>query len=333
LEHQVNSVPDHLMIALHLFLIALGFVLLTKGADFLVNGSTAIAKRFKMSDMAIGLTIVAMGTSLPEMVVSILAGLKGQGDVAIGNVVGSNIVNILLVLGITGTIGGLMIQKNTIRFEIPLSIGFTILLLLLANGFQWNQAATGLSLSRVDGLILLVGFVGFMAYVAMSMKSGAALNFEEGAKMPIYKSLLLLLLGITGLGGGGKLVVDHAVTLAQMAEIPERIIGLTIVAIGTSLPELATSVVAAMQKKLDIAIGNVVGSNIFNIALILGLSSAVHPIAYNVGFNTDILVVLIASILLWFFSAFGFQKNMLERWEAIILLLCFVGYSAWLVLT
>jgi cation:H+ antiporter len=319
------------MIALHFLLIAVGFILLTKGADFLVNGSTSIAKRFKMSDMAIGLTIVAMGTSLPEMVVSVLAGIKGQGDVAIGNIVGSNIVNILLVLGITGTIGGLMIQKNTIRIEIPLSIGFTILLFFLANGLQFSNTATGLTLSRLDGAILMVGFIGFMAYVAKSMKSGPLPHATEEVHAPIVKSLLLLLLGIVGLGGGGKLVVDNAVTLAQMVNIPERIIGLTIVAIGTSLPELATSVVAAMQKKLDIAIGNVVGSNIFNIALVLGLSSAIKPIAYNAGFNSDIYMIMIASLMLWFFSAFGFQKNMLERWEAVILLLAFVGYTVWLV--
>jgi cation:H+ antiporter len=319
------------MIALHFLLIAVGFVLLTKGADFLVNGSTSIAKRFKMSDMAIGLTIVAMGTSLPEMVVSVLAGIKGQGDVAIGNIVGSNIINILLVLGITGTIGGLMIQKNTIRIEIPLSIAFTVLLFFLANGLQFSNTATDLSLSRLDGAILMVGFLGFMAYVAKSMKSGTLPHAQEEVHAPVFKSLLLLLLGIVGLGGGGKLVVDNAVILAHMANIPERIIGLTIVAIGTSLPELATSVVAAMQKKLDIAIGNVVGSNIFNIALVLGLSSAIKPIAYNAGFNSDIYMVMIASLMLWFFSAFGFQKNMLERWEAVILLLAFVGYTVWLV--
>jgi len=318
------------MIALHFLLIAVGFVLLTKGADFLVNGSTSIAKRFKMSDMAIGLTIVAMGTSLPEMVVSVLAGIKGQGDVAIGNIIGSNIVNILLVLGITGTIGGLAIQKNTIRIEIPLSIAFTVLLFLLANGFQFSDTI-GLSLSRLDGLLLLLGFLGFMAYVAKSMKSGHLPHAHEEVHPPFAKSLLLLTIGIVGLGGGGKLVVDHAVALAQMANIPERIIGLTIVAIGTSLPELATSVVAAMQKKLDIAIGNVVGSNIFNIALVLGLSSALKPIAYNPGFNSDLFVVLAASMMLWFFSAFGFQKNMLERWEAIILLIAFAGYTGWLV--
>jgi cation:H+ antiporter len=319
------------MIALHFLLIAVGFILLTKGADFLVNGSTSIAKRFKMSDMAIGLTIVAMGTSLPEMVVSVLAGIKGQGDVAIGNIVGSNIVNILLVLGITGTIGGLMIQKNTIRIEIPLSIAFTVLLFFLANGLQFTNTATGLSLSRLDGAILMVGFIGFMAYVAKSMKSAPLPHVQEEVHAPVFKSLLLLLLGIVGLGGGGKLVVDNAVTLAHMVNIPERIIGLTIVAIGTSLPELATSVVAAMQKKLDIAIGNVVGSNIFNIALVLGLSSAIKPIAYNAGFNSDIYMIMIASLMLWFFSAFGFQKNMLERWEAVILLLAFVGYTVWLV--
>lgn len=319
------------MIALHFLLIAVGFVLLTKGADFLVNGSTSIAKRFKMSDMAIGLTIVAMGTSLPEMVVSVLAGIKGQGDVAMGNIVGSNIVNILLVLGITGTIGGLMIQKNTIRIEIPLSIAFTVLLFFLANGIQFSNTATGLSLSRLDGAILLTGFIGFMAYVAKSMKAGPLPHDHEEVHAPISKSLLLLLLGIVGLGGGGKLVVDNAVTLAHMVNIPERIIGLTIVAIGTSLPELATSVVAAMQKKLDIAIGNVVGSNIFNIALVLGLSSALKPIAYNAGFNSDIYMILAASLMLWFFSAFGFRKNMLERWEAVILLLAFAGYTVWLV--
>jgi cation:H+ antiporter len=319
------------MIALHFLLIAVGFVLLTKGADFLVNGSTSIAKRFKMSDMAIGLTIVAMGTSLPEMVVSVLAGIKGQGDVAIGNIVGSNIINILLVLGITGTIGGLMIQKSTIRIEIPLSIAFTVLLFFLANGLQFSTTAIGLSLSRLDGAILLVGFLSFMAYVAKSMKSGSVQHAQEEVKAPVLKSLLLLFLGIIGLGGGGKLVVDNAVILAHMVNIPERIIGLTIVAIGTSLPELATSVVAAMQKKLDIAIGNVVGSNIFNITLVLGLSSAIKPISYNAGFNSDIYMVMFASLMLWFFSAFGFQKNMLERWEAVILLLAFVGYTGWLV--
>lgn len=320
-------------IALYFLLIIVGFVLLTKGADWLVKGATFLAKRAKMSDMAIGLTIVAMGTSLPELIVSFIAAVKGQGDVAVGNVLGSNIVNILLVLGITGTIGGLFIQKNTIRFEIPLSILVTVLLFILVNGFTFNLQAEQLEVSRMDALILLLAFLFFMGYVAKTMK-----EFNEGAHAdsapiePVWKSLLLLLVGICMLAGGGKLVVDNAVLLAQMAGIPERVIGLTIVAIGTSLPELATSVMAAIRKKMDIAIGNVVGSNIFNIGFVLGVSGLIKPIPYNAGFNYDLFMVLIASFLLLLFSVIGFQKNMLERWEAIIFLVLFGGYTAWLVL-
>lgn len=316
------------MIFLYILLIVIGFVLLTKGADFLVDGATSIARRLHMSDMVIGLTIVAMGTSLPEMVVSVIAGIKGQGDVAVGNVVGSNIVNILLVLGITGAIGGLFIQKNTIRIEIPISIAMTLLLFFLANGLQFSSTAVGLMLSRWDGLILLSGFGIFMLYIYQSMRNAPPHAGAPGEpQASIGKSLFLMLLGVIGLGGGGKLIVDNAVILATMAQIPERVIGLTIVAIGTSLPELATSVAAALKKKLDIAIGNVVGSNIFNIGLVLGLSALAKPIAFNPGFNGDIYMVVIASVLLLLFAIFGFQKHVLERWEAIILLLIFFIYT------
>jgi cation:H+ antiporter len=320
------------MIALYFLLLVVGFVLLTKGADWLVKGATFLAKRANMSDMAIGLTIVALGTSLPELIVSFIAAVKGQGDVAVGNVLGSNIVNILLVLGITGTIGGLFIQKNTIRFEIPLSILVTFLLLFLVNGFTFHLNGEKLEVSRWDALILLGFFLFFMGYVAKTMKEskeGAHIDVSNPA--PVWKSLLLLLVGIVMLAGGGKLVVDNALLLAQMAGISERIIGLTIVAIGTSLPELATSVMAAIRKKMDIAIGNVVGSNIFNIGFVLGVSGLIKPIPYNAGFNFDLLMVLIASFLLLIFSVIGFQKHMLERWEAIILLFVFTGYTVWLV--
>lgn len=321
------------MILFSLAVIAVGFLFLTKGADWLVNGATDLAKRANMSDMAIGLTIVAMGTSLPELMVSMLAAINGQGDVSIGNVLGSNIVNILLVLGITGTIGGLLIQKNTIRIEIPISIAMTVALYLLINGFSFSMDAPDLQISRLSSGILFLGFIAFMVYVAKSMKTThEGTHGEPVVHRPVYISLLYLFGGIIGLAIGGNLVVENSVKLAQMAGISERVIGLTIVAIGTSLPELATSVVAAINKKTDIAIGNVVGSNIFNIGFVLAISGLIQPMQYNAGFNGDLIIVLMASLLLWAFTAFGFQKNMLERWEAILFLILFAGYTGWLMM-
>jgi len=317
---------------LHYILMVIGFAFVIKGADLLVAASSSLARRLGVSDLVIGLTAVAFGTSLPELFVNLTASIEGTADIALGNILGSNIANILLILGVSGIIFPLAVTRSTVWKEIPLSLLAAILLGLLANDRLIDRAVGGSVLTRIDGLVLLCFFVVFIYYsVGIAMQ---ATDFETQAPSPGWTSrrvLCMMGLGLVGLIVGGKWVVDGAVAMATTFGISQRVIGLTVVAIGTSLPELATSAVAAYRKKTELAIGNVVGSNIFNIFLILGLSAVIRPIAIGPGTNRDIAVVLMASMLLFVFMFTG-RKHKLDRWEAALFVAGYAAYTGFTVL-
>jgi cation:H+ antiporter len=315
---------------LQVVLLLVGFVILIKGADFLVNGSSSIAKRFNVSNLAIGLTVVALGTSTPELIVSLLSAINGKSDASFGNIIGSNNFNLLLILGVSGLIYPLIVQRNTIRFEVPISLFAALLMLVLVNDNFFSKDAEPM-LSRWDSLILLISFGFFLFYVFRSMSRTT--DVEEGPKIKMYSTWVaigLVLMGLAMLVGGGKLVVDNAIAIALQAGLSERLIGLTILAAGTSLPELATSAVAAYIKNTDIAIGNVVGSNIFNILFILGTTGLIHPIHFNVQLNFDIYILMIATIVLLVFM-FTMGRRKLDRWEAFMLLGGYITYTVYLI--
>ncbi len=313
-------------------LLILGFVLLIKGADFLVDGSSAIARRLKVSDLLIGLTIVAFGTSTPELFVNLIASVKGTSAIAIGNIVGSNIFNILLILGISSIIFPLVVTKGTVWKEIPLTFVAAALLGIMA--LKPAIVRGGISgISRIEGLILLA-FFGLFTYYVLKMARQTDNTDSTPAGEPqrtVTKSLLFIFGGFVTLFVGAKLVVDAAVNLAQSFGVSESLIGLTIVAVGTSLPELATSVVAAAKKNCDIAVGNVVGSNIFNIFFILGISSCIHPMQFQPGNYVDIGVAALASLLLFVFMFTG-RKGSLDRWEGVLFVGSYVIYIAYLII-
>ena len=268
------------------FLFFIGFVFLIKGADLLVDGAGSLAKRLGVSDLIIGLTIVSFGTSAPELTVNIIASLKGASDVGIGNIIGSNIANILLILGVAAMIYPLKIKRELTWKEIPLNFLAVFVLFLLANDVLLDGEPFSI-LSRIDGLVLMSFFAIFLYYtaqLAFTEKTG----IEKGPSRPLWLSLVMVLVGAIGLAYGGQWVVDGATTIARLLGLSESFIGLTIVAIGTSLPELATSAIAAYKHNTDIAVGNVVGSNIFNIFWVLGLSAVIRPLPVNMEINTDI---------------------------------------------
>lgn len=310
------------------FLVA-GFVLLAKGGDLLVDGASSIAKHFNVSELVIGLTIVSLGTSAPELLVNIIASLGGSSGIALGNVFGSNICNTLLILGVAGLITPIAVGHGTVWREIPFSLFIIIVLGLLLNDTVYNSAGQD-HLSRGDGLILLVLFGLFMYYVfTLSRVTGEKADGET-PDMGIPKSSIFIVIGLVGLVGGGKLVVTGAVDIALSFGVSETLIGLTVVAVGTSLPELFASAMAAYRGKPDIAIGNVVGSNIFNILFVLGISSTIKSIPYPVFMNVDLLVVLLSSFLVFAFM-FLSKKHRLERWEAALLVTGYIAYTAYLI--
>jgi cation:H+ antiporter len=329
IKHYNSFFPYSFNMILNFILLFVGFIVLIYGANFLVNGASSLAKRFNVSELAIGLTVVAFGTSTPELIVSAISSMQGHNEVAFGNVIGSNIFNLYMILGAAGVIYPIMVQSSTVWKEIPYSLLAALLLFVLANDVLiFNKEANVLSL--IDGLILLAFFAAFIWYVFVSIESD-----PSSAESPIKifgmpKTLLLIATGLAGLILGGKLVVDNAIEIAQSFGVSEKLIGLTIVAAGTSLPELATSVVAALKKRSDIAIGNVVGSNIFNIFLILSICSIIKPIPYNAAMNTDIFVILAGTALV-FIAMFAGKARKLDRWEAAILLLAYVGYVGYLI--
>ncbi|GAB3535455.1 calcium/sodium antiporter [Pontibacter brevis] len=315
-------------------LFVIGFFLLIKGADVLVAGSSSIAKRYGLSDMVVGLTIVSFGTSLPELIINVLSSLQGQSELAIGNVFGSNVANLLLILGVTAIICPLPIKRTTILTEIPFSLIATLLVGFLANATLLDNRED-LYISRLDGGILLFFFGLFMAYIyniAKTNKDEIIPHAESDAPlMSVGKSVLLILLGVVGLFLGGKWVVDGAVYIAQSFGLSESFIGLTVVAIGTSLPELVTSAMAAYRRNIDIAVGNVVGSNIFNLAWILGVSALINPLPFDVVSNSDIVMMIFASTLLILSMPIG-KRNAIDRWNGVFFLLVYVSYVTFLVM-
>lgn len=315
---------------LELILLVVGFAILVKGADLLVSGASSIAKKFNISNLAIGLTVVSLGTSAPELLVNIMSATKGYNDAAFGNILGSNNFNLLLILGVSGIIFPLVVQRKTILYEVPISIAAILLLFVLVNDqIIWGGLTN--SLSRLDALILIALFGVFMLYIVRTMKSAS--DYGEGEPIKTYRTSLsigYIFLGLAMLLGGGKLAVDNAVYIAEFFGLSERIIGLTVLAAGTSLPELATSAVAAFRKNTDIAIGNVVGSNIFNICLILGTTGLISPMPYNTALNFDIGVVFVASMALMIFM-FTLGQRKLDRWEAILLFFGYITYTVFLI--
>lgn len=327
-------------LAIHLALLTLGFVLLVKGADYMIRGATALAKRFGISELVIGLTVVAFGTSMPEMVVNTISAVKGFPDVVFGNVIGSNNFNLFAILGIAGLIYPLKVQTQTAKKEIPFSLVTTIIFMALANDAFFSDQPNSLTIT--DGLVLGGCFLVFLYYIYRSIASEKQIQKEvseivadvygpEAAQMKTWMMVLFIIGGLAGLMFGGQLVVDNAVAIAKTFQVSDKLIALTIVAAGTSLPELAASAVAAFRKSADIAVGNIVGSNIFNILLVLAVSSfASGGMTFDAVFNTDLALLLFGTVLLLAFMKTG-KVYHLDRFEAFLLLLTFIGYTAFLI--
>jgi len=314
---------------LTILLFVIGFALLVKGADLLVDGSSSIAKRLGVSDLVIGLTIVAFGTSTPELLVNLVASFKGNPEIAIGNIIGSNIANILLILGISALIYPLEIKKSTSWKEIPMNLLATAVVFLMANDVLIDKMPTSV-LSRIDGFVFVGFFLIFLVYTIGLAK--AEHESEVGIKKhSIPMALAMTFGGLVALIIGGKWVVDGAVALARTWGVSESLIGLTIVAVGTSLPELATSAVAAYKHKSDIAIGNIVGSNLFNVFWILGVSAIIRPLPINASTNIDIAVCFAATLLLFIFC-FTPKRGTLARREGIVFLMGYIAYIAYLMM-
>jgi len=304
-----------------LFLL-LGFGILIFGAEFLVRGSASLAAKMGVSPLVTGLTVVAFGTSAPELVVNIYAAIRGTAEIAIGNIVGSNILNILFILGIAAIINPIKIKKSTVYKEIPFALLAAALVFVMGNDIFFDKYDFN-AITRTDGIALISLFIIFMVYTFGLAKSEFAI--EEIRIYSYRKSILLALAGLVGLFIGGKILVDNAVILARLAGLSETLIGLTIVAIGTSLPELATAVVATIHHHDDIVVGNVVGSNIFNIFWVLGLTSIISPLSVNFLINIDILVCIFATILLFLFTFIGCRRR-LDRWQGILFVLLYAVY-------
>ena len=305
-------------------LLALGFVLLVKGADWFVEGASKLAEKFGIPQLVIGLTIVALGTSLPDAAVSVSAALKGSAEITIGNILGSNIMNILMILGITSVITPIAVQKSTVRYEIPFMI--VISAILMGLGCTYND------LKFSDGLILWGLMLCYLAYLLYMTKKGAIVSEEEDAgeadkPMPLWKMLLFILIGGGMIVLGSDVAVDAATALARIFGMSERLIGLTIVAFGTSLPELVTSATAAIKGKADIAVGNIVGSNIFNILFVVGTSALITPVAYAANFFTDSVICIAAAVLLW---VLVIRNKRLGRAGGACMLVCYAAYFVYL---
>ncbi len=314
---------------LPVILLVAGLAVLIFGANYLVEGASALAKSFNISNLAIGLTIVAFGTSAPELVVNTFAAAQGHQDIVFGNVIGSNNFNLFIILGITGLITPLAVQSSTAWKEIPISLFAVVVLFILVNDatlFSDEQDILG----RIDGSILLILFLTFLFYVYHQLKSDSAETETVSSELSKVKITLFILGGLGGLILGGQLVVNNAIELAKAFGISEKIIGLTVVAAGTSLPELATSVVAALKRNADIAVGNIIGSNIFNIFLILSATSLVEPVVFDTVFNTDLYILTGGTVFL-LLAMFTGKRKKVDRWEAAVLLMFYVAYSVYLV--
>ena len=313
-------------ILLGLFLVV-GLVLLVKGADWLVDGASKLAKRLGVTDLVIGLTIVAFGTSMPEFVVNMVSVADGATDLAITNILGSNIINTLVILGCSALVCPLVAQRSTVRLDIPLNIVAGVLVLVfvfISSPMEFK------GLSRIEGLALLVVFAAFLFYTFYTAKADATTT-TEATPFPLWKCVVLILAGLVGLVVGGEMIVKSAVAIARYCGVAEAVIGLTIVALGTSLPELATSVVAAFKHNNDIAIGNVVGSNIFNVFFILGTSAIIKHLPVYPGIEIDAALVAVSALAVWLLLC---NKNRsINRWGGVLLLVLYAGYLTYRLVT
>ena len=304
---------------LHVLLLTVGFVFLVKGADWFVEGAAGIAKKLGIPQLVIGLTIVAMGTSMPEAAVSITSALSGSAGISIGNVVGSNILNILIILGITAVLTNVRIQKTTFRYEIPFMIGITII--LMAFGITGNQ------ITFLEGILFWLLFLIFLGYLFVISKKGSVQDEEEIKELPLWKGVLGIIIGGILVVKGSDFAVEGATEIARYFGMSERFIGLTIVAFGTSLPELVTSVTAARRGNADIAIGNIVGSNIFNILFVIGTTALICNVPFDQKFVLDTIVAIFSGVLLW---AGTIRYKELRKNCGIVMLLCYAGYFIYL---
>ena len=332
MQNIINGLP----IAAVILLLAVGFAFLVKGADFFVEGSSSIAKKLKVPPIIIGLTIVAMGTSLPETAVSVTASLVQNNELAVSNVVGSNIFNLMFVIGVCSILTPIMVQKATVVRDIPLSLGCALLLLVLGISGLGDKA--GMTLGHADGIIFLIVFAGYIfTMVRSAMKARAAgqkveiegvEECDNMKELSYGKSILFLIVGAAAIAFGGDLTVDTASRIAIELGMSQTLVGLTIVSIGTSLPELVTSVVAARKNEVDMAVGNAVGSNIFNSLMVLGISSAISPVALIRENLIDIVLLMVFSVMVWIFA--GTRKK-IERKEGIIMVVVYLVYCAYII--
>lgn len=332
MQNIINGLP----IAAVILLLAVGFAFLVKGADFFVEGSSSIAKKLKVPPIIIGLTIVAMGTSLPETAVSVTASLVQNNELAASNVVGSNIFNLMFVIGVCSILTPIMVQKATVVRDIPLSLGCALVLLVLGISGLGDKA--GMTLGHADGVIFLIVFAGYIfTMVRSAMKARAAgqkveiegvEECDNMKELSYGKSILFLIVGAAAIAFGGDLTVDTASRIAIELGMSQTLVGLTIVSIGTSLPELVTSVVAARKNEVDMAVGNAVGSNIFNILMVLGISSAISPVALIRENIIDIVLLMVFSVMVWIFA--GTRKK-IERKEGIIMVVVYLVYCAYII--
>ena len=332
MQNIINGLP----IAAVILLLAVGFAFLVKGADFFVEGSSSIAKKLKVPPIIIGLTIVAMGTSLPETAVSVTASLVQNNELAVSNVVGSNIFNLMFVIGVCSILTSIMVQKATVVRDIPLSLGWALFLLVLGVSGLGDKA--GMTLGHADGVIFLIVFAGYIfTMVRSAMKARAAgqkveiegvEECDNMKELSYGKSILFLIVGAAAIAFGGDLTVDTASRIAIELGMSQTLVGLTIVSIGTSLPELVTSVVAARKNEVDMAVGNAVGSNIFNILMVLGISSAISPVALIRENIIDIVLLMVFSVMVWIFA--GTRKK-IERKEGIIMVVVYLVYCAYII--
>ena len=313
----------------NILLLIMGMYLLIKGADWFVGGASAIAKALKIPSLIIGLTLVSLGTSLPEASVSIQSAINGSSALSLGNVVGSNIVNTLLVLGLCAIFVPIAIDRDMKKFDLPIMIALYVIIILFC--FVITEGI----IERWQGIVLVVLFVAYMTFLVIRAKNNQMKtidqveeNSEQQDKKPLWLNILLVLLGLGAIVLGGDLVVDKATFIALELGMSQSLVGLTIVAVGTSLPELVTSVVASIKKESDIAVGNVIGSNIFNVVFILGTSAAISPLTLASGALVDMLVLLGTALLLMGFSLFS--KN-IKRWQGILMVLAYVGYTAYII--
>lgn len=310
--------------------IVAGLVLILVGSDWLVEGASGVARKYGISEFIIGMTIVGIGTSMPELVSSLISAIQGHGDMALGNVTGSNICNILLILGVTALISPIKYTRSNIRKDIPFAILVSLfLIVMLYNCFGLFGEMGTPGISRVDALYLLLIFAVFMIDSFKTAKNGAEEEDASVKPMPMGKAIIYVLLGLAELIFGGQVFVDHTVSIAERFQVSEAFISITLMAVGTSLPELATCAVAAMKGKNQLALGNVIGSNIFNITLIIGTSAAISPFEIQSISTVDMGMVIVVVVLLWL-AAFTFKKKKLDRVEGVIFLLAYIAYITYL---